>query len=192
MFFHSWSELGRIVTVSAVLFVFIVAVLRVVGQKALAKMSGYGVVVTITLGSIMASVILTKSLTISDAAVALLTLVALQEATRWLQARFLPVHHMVREPPRVVLWDGKLLEDRLSEGSVSADEVRAVVRKAGYAAIEDVRIVVLENDGSWSVVPKGHGHSEQGESALFGLNIPGRSSHRSQEEVRTAPSDRLP
>jgi uncharacterized membrane protein YcaP (DUF421 family) len=191
MFFHSWAELGRIALVSTILFVLIVVLLRLVGQQALAKMSGYDVVVTVTLGSIVASVVLTRAMTVSDAAVALVTLIALQETTRWLQAHWLPVHHAVREPPRVVLWDGALLENRLTDYSVSADEVRAAVRKAGYASLEAIRAVVLENDGEWSVVAKQR--STDTESALFGLDVDGqttRSTHRERDVL--APSNRIP
>jgi hypothetical protein len=66
MFFHSWSEVLRIVVV--------VAVLRFAGQQALAQMSGYDVIVTITLGSVVASVILTPTLTLTDALAAVVTL----------------------------------------------------------------------------------------------------------------------
>jgi uncharacterized membrane protein YcaP (DUF421 family) len=191
MFFHSWSGIGRVVVVATIFFVLIVVVLRLVGQQTLAKMSGYDVVVTVTLGSIVAAVALTHDITVSEALAAFLTLVALQEGTRWLQSRWLPFHHVVRESPRVVLWDGQLLEDRLRDTSVSADEVRAAVRKQGLSSLSEVRIVVLENDGEWSVVPKSADTSD--ESAFLGLPIPGRGGRdRSGREPRVAASDRLP
>jgi uncharacterized membrane protein YcaP (DUF421 family) len=172
MFFHSWGDVGRVVIVSIIVFVVIVAMLRIVGQVALAKMSGYDVVFTVTLGSLVATAVLTRDVTVSEAVAAFVTLLALQTGIRWLQARRLPIHHVVREPPRVLLWDGRLLDDRLLQSSVSADEVRAAVRKSGLRSLNDVRAVVLENDGDWSVIPKSDGLSD--ESAFFGLPIPGR------------------
>jgi uncharacterized membrane protein YcaP (DUF421 family) len=193
MFFHSWSDVGRIAVVAAMLFVVVVAVLRLAGQQALAQMSGFDVIVTVTLGSIVASAILTPSLTVADALVAVITLLALQRFTRWVQSRWLPAHHAVREAPRVVLWDGQLLEDRLRDAKVSGDEVRAAVRKSGFRSLSEVRAVVLENDGQWSVVAKRDGPSD--ESAFFGLPIPGRGKGRSNtdtDHVRIAPPHRLP
>jgi uncharacterized membrane protein YcaP (DUF421 family) len=172
MFFHSWSDIGRVVVVSIVTFFAIVAMLRLVGQIALAKMSGYDVIFTVTLGSLVATVVLTRTLTVSEALAAFVTLLALQMGIRWLQARWLIVHHAVREPPNVVLWDGQLLEDRMRRSSISGDEVRAAVRKSGLRSLNDVRAVVLENDGDWSVIPKSADESD--ESAFFGLPIPGR------------------
>jgi uncharacterized membrane protein YcaP (DUF421 family) len=57
-------------------------------------MSGYDIVLTVTLGSIVASVMLTRTMVVADAVTALVTLVALQEATRWVQSRWLAVHHV--------------------------------------------------------------------------------------------------
>lgn len=172
MFFSSWAAIGRVALVTATVFVAVVAMLRVVGQQALAKMSGFDVVFTVTLGSVVATVAVTRSITVSEALTALLVMLGLQEVMRYFQSRNLRMHHLVRQPPRVLLWDGALLEDRLRETSVSADEIRAAVRKAGLRSLQEARAVVLENDGEWSVIPKGEGESD--ESALFGLPIPGR------------------
>jgi uncharacterized membrane protein YcaP (DUF421 family) len=193
MFFHSWSDVGRAVVVSASVFVLIVAMLRLVGQQALAKMSGFDVVFTVTLGSVIATVAVTRGITVSEAVAALATLLLLQEITRKLQSRYLVVHHLVREAPRVLLWDGQLLEDRLRGTGVSADEIRAAVRKAGLCSLSDVRIVVLENDGEWSVVAKASAPGD--ESAFLGLPIPGRpgtSPVKDAAHAIPAPSTRIP
>jgi uncharacterized membrane protein YcaP (DUF421 family) len=193
MFFHSWAAVGRAVIVSASVFVLIVAMLRLVGQQALAKMSGFDVVFTVTIGSVVATVAVTRDITVSEAVAVLATLLLLQEVTRKLQSRYLVIHHLVREAPRVLVWDGQLLEDRLRETSVSADEIRAAVRKAGLRSLADARVVVLENDGEWSVVPKGSTTSD--ESAFLGLPIPGRpgnSPAKNATQATPAPSTRLP
>jgi uncharacterized membrane protein YcaP (DUF421 family) len=193
MFFHSWGDIGRVVIVSIVIFVAIVGMLRMVGQVALAKMSGYDVIFTVTLGSLVATVVLTRTLTISEALAAFITLLALQMSVRWLQARWLLAHRAVREPPNVVLWDGQLLEDRMRHSSISGDEVRAAVRRSGLRSLSDVRAVVLENDGDWSVIPKSSDESD--ESALFGLPIPGRpdgSPARNTERATPTTPYRLP
>src|SRR3954470_12110711 len=113
MFFQSWSHIGHVVLVSSAAFVLIVALLRIVGPQALAKMSGFDVVFTVTMGSVIATVVVSRDVALADGVAALVTMLVLQEIIRRLQSRFLPVHHLVRQPPRVLLWDGILLEDRL-------------------------------------------------------------------------------
>jgi len=172
MFFQSWASLGHVILASAIVFLVVVAMLRFVGQRALAKMSGFDVVFTVTLGSVVATGAISHDIAVVDAVAALATFLVIQEVVRYFQSRSLAVHHVVREQPDVLLWDGNLLEDRLRETSISADEVRAAVRKAGHLSLAEVRVVVLENDGDWSVIAKRDGPND--ESALFGLPIPGR------------------
>lgn len=193
MFFHSWTRIGHVMLSSVVVFAIVVALLRFVGQQALAKMSGFDVVFAVTLGSVVGTVVISRDVAISEAFAALVTLLGAQELTRYFQSRFLPVHHVVRQPPRVMLWDGALLEDRLRASSVSADEIRAAVRKAGLRSLADARIVVLENDGEWSVVAKREGESD--ESAFYGLPIPGRPENSPGEDsadARPVGANRLP
>jgi uncharacterized membrane protein YcaP (DUF421 family) len=76
---------------------------------------------------------------------------------------------------------------------VSADEVRAAVRKAGLRALSEARVVVLENDGQWSVVAKSSEPIE--ETAFFGLPIPGRPNNGLEdgsEQATPVSSKRLP
>ncbi len=53
MFLYSWRDIGRVVVVSTLVFVPVVAILRFVGQQALAQMSSYDVIVTAMRGSII-------------------------------------------------------------------------------------------------------------------------------------------
>jgi len=76
---------------------------------------------------------------------------------------------------------------------VSADEIRAAVRKAGLRSLSEAQVVVLENDGEWSVVAKGEGVSD--ESAFFGLPIPGRpenSPGSGSDDAQPVGAHRLP
>jgi uncharacterized membrane protein YcaP (DUF421 family) len=193
MFFHSWSDIGRVVVVSGTVFLLIVAILRIVGQQALAKMSGFDVVFTVTMGSVLATVAVTRDITVSEALAALVTMLALQEVIRRLQSRFLVAHHAVRQAPDVLVWNGDLLEDRLRAANISADEIRSAVRKAGLRSIGEARIVVLENDGEWSVIRRTEQPSD--DSALLGLPIPDRVGNTRTKDghiAERAPSNRLP
>src|SRR5215210_3803200 len=101
MFFHSWARIGHVMLASVIVFVVIVALLRIAGQQALAKMSGFDVVFTVTLGSIIATIVVTRDIAIAEGVAALVTLLALQEVTRFFQSRYLGAHHAVRQPPLV-------------------------------------------------------------------------------------------
>jgi uncharacterized membrane protein YcaP (DUF421 family) len=68
MFFSSWGDLGRIIVATSVIFILIIAMLRIAGPQALARMSSFDFVFAVSLGSIIATVAVTHDITISEAA----------------------------------------------------------------------------------------------------------------------------
>ncbi len=164
-----WDSVARVAVGAAIVYIAIVLVLRFVGQRALAKMSAYDLIVTVALGSLIAQIPLTRSISVVDGLVAIGAYLALQELTSWAQARSSRLHHLVRERPNLVVWDGKLLTDRMRDINVTPDEVRAAIRRAGMISMSQVQAVVLENDGEWSVM----GRSDAADlSTMVGLEIP--------------------
>ena len=164
-----WGTTGRIVAQAGIFYLIMVAALRIAGQRALAKMSGYDMIVTVALGSLVANVATSTQITVADGVAAVLTFLVLQGLTSWMQARSKRVHHMVRQRPEVMLWNGRFVRHRLEESSVTEDEVRAAIRRTGLLSLSQVQAVVLENDGEWSVI----GRSDVPDlSALEGLALP--------------------
>jgi uncharacterized membrane protein YcaP (DUF421 family) len=182
-FFDGWAHVLRSALSAAGIYLVIVAAIRIFGEKSLAKMSGYDMVITVALGSIVAALPLTTDVSLTDAVAAALTFLTLQQITRYLQARYRRVHTLVRERPRLLLWNGRLLEDRMLESDISADEVRAAVRRSGILSLKQVRAAILENDGEWSIIPQS---SAPDLSAMEGLLIPNDDQAPTAEPARQA------
>jgi uncharacterized membrane protein YcaP (DUF421 family) len=182
-FFDGWAHVLRSALSAAGIYLVIIAAIRIFGQKSLAKMSGYDMIVTVALGSLVAALPLTTSVSLTDAIAAALTFLTLQQITRYLQARYRRVHRLVRERPLLLLWNGRLLDDRMLESDISADEVRAAVRRSGILSLKQVRAAVLENDGEWSIIPQS---SAPDLSAMEGLLIPNDTEPPAAEPARHA------
>lgn len=180
-FFDGWAHVLRAALSAAGIYIVVIAAIRIFGEKALAKMSGYDMIVTVALGSLVAALPLTTSVSLTDAIVAALTFLVLQQITRYLQARNRRVHTLVRERPRLLLWNGRLLEDRMLESDISADEVRAAVRRSGFPSLKQVRAAILENDGEWSIIPQSNAPDL---SAMEGLLIPTDNDTPASEPAR--------
>jgi uncharacterized membrane protein YcaP (DUF421 family) len=182
-FFDGWAHVLRSALSAAGIYLVVIAAIRIFGQKALAKMSGYDMIVTVALGSIIAALPLTTDVSLTDAITAALTFLTLQQITRYLQARYRRVHRLVRERPLLLLWDGRLLEDRMLDSDISADEIRAAVRRSGIMSLKQVRAAILENDGEWSIIPQS---SAPDLSAMEGLLIPNDDQPSTAEPARQA------
>jgi uncharacterized membrane protein YcaP (DUF421 family) len=154
MFFHAWSDLAHIAIVGTLVYLALIAVLRVSGKRSLSKWNAFDFVVTIALGSTLASALLSKDVSLAEGVFALALLIGWQFVITWLSVRFTFLHRATKSSPTLLLQNGQLLEDALKKQRVTPGEVRAAVRAKGIAALEDVEAVVLETDGSFSVLRK--------------------------------------
>jgi uncharacterized membrane protein YcaP (DUF421 family) len=171
MFFDGWSSVGQVVILAVATYALLITALRLAGAQALAKMSAYDLVITIALGSIVATVPLSDGATLADGVAVIVTYLTLQAVVRKTLNRWPPFRNVAKNDARLVLWEGRLLDREMYLVNVSDEEVRAAIRKAGRGSLEEIQAVVLENDGQWSVI----GRSDRTTlSAFRNLDLPGR------------------
>ena len=60
MFFDSWTSLLKIVIVGSLAYIALVALLRTSGKRTLAQMNAFDLIVTVALGSMLATVVISK------------------------------------------------------------------------------------------------------------------------------------
>jgi len=65
------------------------------------------------------------------------------------------VRKLVKSQPRVLLRDGRPLEDAMRDERVTLAELEAAARGQGIASLDEAGAVILETDGSLHVLP-GH------------------------------------
>lgn len=166
MWFDSADQLVRTVVASAVAYVVLVAVLRWSGKRTLAKLNAFDFVVTIALGSTLASIATSADVAIAEGAAVLVMFVLLQLVVAWTAARSSTVRSAVKAEPAAVLVDGELRPDELRRRRLSPEEVHQAVRASGIGGLDLVAAVVLETDGTLSVIPAAQAGSR---SALDGI-----------------------
>lgn len=155
MFFTGWDSLLRTLAVGVLSYVLLVVFLRVSGNRTLSKLNAFDLIVTVALGSTLASGLLTKDVALSDTALAFAMLIGLQFLVTWSSVRVGWIRRAVTGEPRLLLHRGRMLQDALREARITESEVLAAVRSAGIPALRDAEAVVLETDGSLSVVRTG-------------------------------------
>ncbi|CAA9571427.1 MAG: FIG00989832: hypothetical protein [uncultured Thermomicrobiales bacterium] len=154
MFFDSWAGLGRVLIVGTLSYAALVAVLRVSGSRTLSKMNAFDLVVTVSLGSTLATVLLSKDVALAEGVLALSLLVGLQFAVTWLSVRSSRVSDLVKAEPTLLFYRGRLLGDQLRRARVTEEEVRSAVRGQGIGSMDAIEAVVLETDGTIAVVER--------------------------------------
>ena len=166
VFFDGWESLLRTLIVGLLAYVGLVAFLRVSGKRTLSKMNAFDLVVTVALGSTLATILLNKDVTLAQGALAYALLIGMQFVVTWSSVRARWVRRVVTGEPALLLHRGVFQTHALRKARVTEDEVRAAVRAAGLAALDEVEAVVLETDGSFSVIRRS-GNSRR--SSLTGV-----------------------
>ncbi|MEX1020157.1 MAG: YetF domain-containing protein [Litorilinea sp.] len=163
MFFDSWAGLVRVILVGLPAYGALILWLRLSGKRTLSKWNAFDFVVTVALGSTLATVIMSKDIALAEGVLAFVLLIGLQFVITWLAVRFQNVRQVIKSQPTLLLDRGRFLEANMQAQRVNPAEIRAAVRGAGISDLEDVEAVVLEADGSFSVVPSSQ---KGGRSAL--------------------------
>ncbi len=154
MFFDQWSDLLRVLVVGSSAYASLVLILRLSGKRTLAKLNAFDLVVSVALGSTLATVLLSSDVSLASGVAAMALLVLLQLVVAWLSSRSSAARRVVKSSPSLLLHRGALLEDRLLAHRVTEGEVRQAARAQGFGGLDLLEAVVLETDGSLSVVPR--------------------------------------
>ena len=152
MFFDGWEGPLRTVIVGALAYAALVALLRVSGKRTLGKWNAFDLVVTVAFGSTLATALLSRETTLVQVVFAFAVLVGMQFVVTWLSVRSHRVREALKSTPALLLHRGVFLRDHMRAERVSEAEVRAAIRASGIASVEAVYAVVLETDGTISVV----------------------------------------
>ena len=154
MFFNDWYGLLRVLIIGVLAYVAVIIWLRITGKRTLSKWNAFDFVVTIALGSTLASVITSRDVLLVEGVVALGLLVLLQFVITWLSVRVPAMRRLIKAEPTQLLKNGRFLDDALIRERVSESEVRMAIRSHGLASVEEIEAVVLETDGSFSVIKR--------------------------------------
>ena len=142
----------RTVVVGVLAYLALVVVLRVSGKRTLSKMNAFDLVVTVALGSTLATILLSRDVPLLEGILAFVVLVVMQFAITATSIRSTTVARLAKSEPRALLYRGEVLHDALRDERVLETELRAALRSAGFGRYEEVDLVVLETDGSFSAV----------------------------------------
>lgn len=173
MYFDDWTGLARVVLVGVPAYVALMVLLRASGKRTLSKMNAFDFIVTIALGSTLATVLTSNSVALTEGVLALGLLIGLQFVVAWSASRSEEVDRLVKAEPVMVFHRGRFLHAAMRRERVTESEILAAVREANLSSTSDVEAVVLETAGEFSVVRRPTHSGTEAFDALRGVGSPG-------------------
>lgn len=154
IFFDNWEKLGRSFILAILAYLALVVLLRISGKRTLSKLNVFDFVFVVALGSTLATTILSSDTTLADGITAFIVLMGLQITLSLLCVYSHRVDSIVNGEPTLLMHKGNFLDRAMKRERVTKEEVLAAIRNNGIRMYNEVDSVVLETDGTFSVVSR--------------------------------------
>ncbi len=137
----------------ALLYLFVLFGLRVIGRREFSDMSPIDMVTLLLIPEIAAQAIPGgEDFSLINGLTGVATLLLIVFLSSHLRYRFPRVEQAVEGRPTVLVQAGRYLYDNLDKERVTPSEILAEVRHAGLEELEQVKWAILETDGRISIV----------------------------------------
>ena len=154
MFFNNWFSLLRILVIGTLAYAGLVLFLRISGKRTLSKMNAFDLVVTVAFGSTLATTLLSKDVALVEGLLAFALLILLQFLITWGASHSRGFQKIIKAEPRLLAFEGEALDDAMRRERVTDVELDAAIRDAGLPGVESTYAVVLESEGTLTVIPR--------------------------------------
>ena len=153
----TWQAALAVLLSTVGVFAVVIAATRMYGLRSYSKMSGFDFAMTVALGTVAGSTLLSRDPALVQGIVAIASIFFV----RWL-ASTARVHwplaaRLIDNRPMLLMKDGRILSDNLRRARVTESELMEKLREANVMHLREVRAVVLERAGEMSVL---HGEGE--------------------------------
>jgi uncharacterized membrane protein YcaP (DUF421 family) len=143
-----------IVLRSIVVFLFIWALMRIVGRRELSSMEPFDLIIIIVIGDLVQQAATQQDMSVTGAILSAGTIGLLTVLFSWFSWRFPRVRPVLDGKPIVIVEDGKPLMDNMRRERVTVEELAAQARLKGIESLDSVRWAVLETGGQVSFIQK--------------------------------------
>ena len=125
---------------------------RIVGLRSFSKLSSYDLAMTVGIGSILASTVLSKSTSLLQGVFAIGMLFTLQAVLSIIRRKFKPFKALIDNQPIILMANGAYLYDNLKEAKLSENDIKQILRKNGIKSKSEVFAVIMETTADISVI----------------------------------------
>lgn len=124
---------------------------RLAGKRSFSKMSSHDFAITVAIGSMLATTVLSKSISLIEGAVGIAAVYLLQMLLAILRLNK-GVNRIMDNPPLLLMEGETVLEENLKKARVTESDLRSKLREANVIELSDVKAVVFESTGDISVL----------------------------------------
>ena len=150
----AWHHLLEIMFRTAFMYMYTIGNVRLMDKRSMGMLSPFEIIIVIALGSAVGDPMYDTKLPLLYGMIVISTIVFIErliaKGSMW--SPFF--ERLINGMPVLIIKDGKLLKDAMTQQNISRDEINSMLRMRGVLHIADVDRAYLEPSGSVSIIRK--------------------------------------
>ncbi len=143
----------EIVARTAIVYLIFLAALRIFGKREVGQFTLFDLALVLLAANALQPAMTGPDQSIPGAAIIIVTIFFLNGVVAQLRRRVPLVRRLLEFEPTVIGKDGAWLTEALDSQGLDPDDLGAALREHGLDSIKEMKLAVLEADGSVSIVP---------------------------------------
>jgi uncharacterized membrane protein YcaP (DUF421 family) len=143
----------ELVARTVVVYVIFLAALRVFGKREIGQFTLFDLALVLLAANALQPALTGADQSVTGGLIIVVTIFSLNWLVARLRRRVPLIRRLLEFKPTPVGRDGHWLPDALDQEDLDEDDLEAALREHGLESVKDVKLAVLEEDGSLSIVP---------------------------------------
>src|SRR4051794_5043598 len=131
---------------------FLLALLRVIGRRAVMQNSPFELILIFLLGGTMIQAVVGEDRSMINAVLVATTIGLMHICVAWLKHRSVAFRKVVEGTPVVLREGGRWRDDLMYEARLQTEDIMAAAREKGITKTEDIRLAIFERSGTITVI----------------------------------------
>ena len=159
-----WWEL---VLRAVIIYVAFFIGLRIFGKREIGQFTVFDLVLILLVANALQPAMTGPDTSVTGGLILIASLLLVNRALALVRARVPAIDALINPQPTVIARDGKWIPENFAKEDLSVEDAEMALREHGVEKVDEVRLAVLEEDGSISVVPKDDGGTHRRRRVRF-------------------------
>ena len=134
-----------------IVYVFLIILLRITGKRQIGQLSPFDLVLLLILSNAVQNSMNAGDNSLVGGLISAASLVAINYLVGLITFKSKKLEAIIEGRPQVIIHQGKVYEDVMNEVKLTRQELETTLRQSGYFDINEVKLAIIENNGSVSV-----------------------------------------
>ena len=146
------QTLAEIALRAAIIYLVVLVGIRLFGKREVGQMTPFDLVLLLLIANAVQNAMTGPDTSVTGGLVAAGTLLTLNLLITNIVYRYKKARHLLEGIPTLLIHSGKIIKKNLAKEKITPEALHQALREHGIEKIEDVKLAVLEIDGSISVL----------------------------------------